>query len=338
MYSKRELFLFCLLGLFVIGMKYSSEPETWNASTPVYEVLNAFGEKLPAHAVTHRDETQIQRGKELVHQGRTIGPDGKKSKYISKFYLCINCHSTVQEDPDLREFNPETRLSYVAEKGLKFLQGSPFFGIANRESWYNDDYILKYGDLVIPASKSLAESTQLCAKVCSSGRYLEDWELNAILAYYWDIQFKLGDLALSEKELNQINQAKKGDNPEMIALIKSKYALKSPATFGEVPENPAKGYGLKGDPNRGKLIFELSCMTCHSEEGVSGMSLSPSKLTFKKFENNLDKNTDYNLYHISRHGTYADKGKPRYMPLYTEERLSNQQVEDLRAYIVQEAN
>ena len=67
------------------------------------------------------------------------------------------------------------------------------------------------------------------------------------------------------------------------------------------------------------------------------MTLETDKVTFQKFKRHLSKNTDYNLYNIVRHGTYAGEGKPRYMPLYPEERLSNQQLEDLKAYILKEA-
>ena len=68
------------------------------------------------------------------------------------------------------------------------------------------------------------------------------------------------------------------------------------------------------------------------------MTLDNDKLTFQKFKRNLTKKTDYNLYDIIRHGTYAADGKPRYMPLYPEERMSNQQIEDLNAFMLAEAN
>jgi mono/diheme cytochrome c family protein len=319
----------------VVGMKFPDQK--WNDETPIYEVLKSYGEQMPSHAPKETNAEIIKRGRDLVFEGRTIGPNGKKSKFISKFYVCTSCHNPAQEDPNLKFFDPEARLDYVAANNMKFLQGSTFFGIANRETWYNDDYVLKYGALVEPASKSLAEATQLCAKVCSSGRHLEDWELEAILAFYWDNQIKLGDLELSKEEKKQILNGKKGDNKDVRDLIKSKYAQKSPATFGKTPDVHSKGYGLVGDASNGKKIYELSCQSCHQVGGVAGMILGNDKLTFQKFKRHLNKNTHYNLYEIIKHGTYAAEGKPRYMPLYPEERMSNQQVEDLKAYILQEA-
>lgn len=312
--------------------------KSWNDNTPIYELLEAFGEKLPDHARKENDTTKIRRGYDLIHYGRTVGANGKKSKYISKFYVCTSCHNPVRENPDLANPNPDDRLEYAIKNNLKFLQGTTFFGIANRESWYNGDYVLKYGDLVKPANKSLSESTQLCAKVCSSGRYLEDWELEAILAYYWSNQISLGDLTLDKDEKNKILQAAVGDQPELIQLIKSKYALKSPATFGHSPSDKSKGYSFEGNPDNGAQLYKLACQACHQKEGVAGMPLENNRLAFNKFKRNMTKHNLYNIYDIVRHGTYTDKGKPRYMPHYTKERMSDQQLEDLRAFIEREAS
>ena len=322
------LLLLCVFSWSFSAMKKNAvEP-----SMTISEALKVFGEPYPEHARPNADSATIQRGYELVYLGRTTDPNGRQSKYISKYFVCTSCHNQVQEDPVLNQMDPEARLNFAVENELKFLPASTFFGIANRESWYNDDYYKKYGDLVKPANKSLAEATQLCAKVCSSGRYLEEWELEAILAYYWSIQVSLKDLDLSEDEWKElINSA---DTEKAIAMLKSKYALKSPATFGELPQAMDKGFSTyTGDPKKGEQIYRLSCMACHQDGGVSDISFDYSKLTFNKFLRNINKNHPYNLYQIVRHGTYTDQGKPRYMPLYPKERLSDKQVEDLRAYM-----
>lgn len=300
------------------------------------DLLISLGDEKPTHYRENPTAELIERGRALVHNGKAIGPDGKMGPFISKYFACTSCHNQVQEDPIITKFDPQARLDYAAENDLKFLPATTFWGIYNRESWYNDDYILKYGDLVVPASKSLEESTQLCAKVCSSGRYLEDWELEAILAYYESIQLTINDLDLTESDREVMRSD--APNEEKLALIKSKYATKSPATFPKAPENKIAGYaGLIGNSANGKKIYELSCQACHQDGGVSPILLDDAELTFKKFKNNFNKNGDWNIYDIILHGTYADKGKPRYMPLYPKERMSPQQIEDLRAYIVQEA-
>jgi len=322
------LLVFCVL---CWGFNKNKSIE-YSEETAISVILHELGEPLPKHARPDADEATIKRGFELVHEGRTTGPNGKKSKYISKYFNCTSCHNQVQEDPILNTLNPESRLEYAIEKELKFLPASTFYGIANRESWYNDDYYKKYGELVKPANNSLAEATQLCAKVCSSGRYLEEWELEAILAYYWSIQVRVKDLDLNESEKAQFKNPT--NKEESISMLKRKYALKSPATFGEHPSNFRVGYSnLEGNSERGKQLYKLSCMACHQAGGVSDITFDYSPLTFQKFLRQIDKSGNYNLYDIIRHGTYADKGKPRYMPLYPKERLSDQQVEDLRAYM-----
>lgn len=322
------LLLFCALAW---GFNKADQPQ-FTEETPLSDILVQLGVPLPIHARPEANEASIKQGYDLVHFGRTVGPDGKKSKYISKYFNCTSCHNQVQENPVLSDFSPEARLEFAVENNLKFLPASTFYGIANRESWYNDDYYKKYGDLVKPANKSLAEATQLCAKVCSSGRYLEDWELEAILSYYWSIQIKLGDLALTAEEMSKLLNP--GQNKEVLEMIQSKYALRSPATFGDLPTDYEKGFGLKeGDPLKGEAVYKLSCMACHQDGGVSDITFDYNRLTFQKFLRQITKSGNYNLYDIVRHGTYTELGKPRYMPLYPKERLSDQQIEDLRAYM-----
>lgn len=338
MKRKKHLLFLIFLPAFAIFMQGQSASDltVLTKESTISEALVYLGEALPEHARPKADSATLKRGYELLTLGRTIGPDGKKSKYISKYYVCTSCHNLNQENPVLSSVDPQARLEYAEKNNLKFLPGSGFFGIANRETWYNGDYEKKYGKLVEKARNSLAEATQLCATVCSSGRLLEQWELEAILAYYWQNQIKLGDLNLSKVEWVQIRNSQK--KAEVIELLKSKYMLYSPATFGEGPANFLNGYkGIDGDYENGKKVWELSCMSCHQADGVSTATFDNSKLTFKKFMRHLNQDHPYNLYKISRYGTYAEKGKPRYMPLYPLERLSDKQLEDLRVFIEQKS-
>ena len=68
------------------------------------------------------------------------------------------------------------------------------YGIVDRTSWFNDDYVKKYGDLVAPANKSLVGATNLCSKECSQGRSLTDFEMDAVLTYLWTLGLRWGDL------------------------------------------------------------------------------------------------------------------------------------------------
>ena len=321
--------------LFSTVSNNDSTPKQWNAESDLFEVLHSFGEPVPKHKKQFTDE-QIRLGMEIVYEGRAKKTNGKFSKRVSKYYECTTCHNQEQEDPDLRFSNPDTRLPYVKKKGIPFLQGTTFKGIVNRESWYNDDYVKKYGaEVVGKAHKSLRESIQLCAIECSQGRPMKDWELDAVMAYYWSIDFKLKDLNLSGADYNKLNAfAKKGNNQEAIDWLKSFYLQKSPAHFFDAPASKWDGYkGFKGDINRGRDIYELSCLHCHHPDGVSYYILEDDLLSFKDLKRTMFKNSHFSIYQIIPYGTYAIPGHRPYMPHYPLERMSKQQVEDLRAYI-----
>lgn len=325
------------VSILIMGWKPKQPPQSadWDENTPLIEVLLALGEDKPLHYLDEISPEMITRGEELFTKGRTQKPDGKGvSTFISKYYMCTNCHNTVQEDPDLRKSDPELRLSYAVEQNLPFLQGTTMYGSANRESWYNDDYFKKYGDLVKAAQNSMEEAIQLCAQECAQGRKLEDWESKAIVAYIWSISYTLGDLQLREDTWKRLKQSQSSPKlaEAMITELKSYYSLKSPATFSYPPEDPNIGYGIAGDADNGKRVYDLSCKKCHAYNGVSRYLLDDSKLTFKKLYKNFDE-----VYDLIRIGTYAQPGARPYMPHYTMERMSNQQIEDLKSYVSYQA-
>ena len=338
----RALVSIALLALILSSFADKSlSSKVWTHSTSLAQLLEELGEPRPKHYMAPSQEA-IKKGEEIVKYGRTIGPNGKRSSYVSKHYSCTSCHNLEQEDPDLRFSDPETRLQYVKEKGLPFLQGSTFKGIVNRETWYNDDYVKKYGDEKIEiAHKDLRESIQLCAIECSQGRPMEEWEIDAVLAYYWSLEFNLNDLGLTVMDLKQLNQ-KWNDPQQKEALrkwLKSFYLQKSPAHFYDAPPNKTEGYaGLDGNPAAGKDLYELSCLHCHKTNGVSHYILDNSKDSFKHLNKMIPKDSHFSLYQIIAYGTYAIPGHRPYMPHYPKERMNQQQIEDLRAYIELMAN
>ena len=326
--------LMILSGVMVI--EHHQELKRWDEKTTVKEVLHALGEPRSPHYIKPTPE-QIKMGEELVKFGRTTDANGKKTQYISKYYVCTTCHNLEQEDPDLRVSDPEARLPYVKAKGIPFLQGTTFKGIVNRESWYNDDYVKKYGDEKIEiAHKNLRESIQLCAVECSQGREMEDWEIEAVLAYYWTLQFSLKDLGLTATDLEKLNDQTMSEQEKMDTRrwLKSFYNPVSPAHFYDAPPDKSAGYaGLVGNPSIGKDLYELSCLHCHRAGGVSHYILADEELDFRHLKKMIPKDSHFSLYQIIAYGTYAIPGHRPYMPHYSAERMSKQQVEDLRAYI-----
>ena len=171
---------------------------------------------------------------------------------------------------------------------------------------------------------------------------MENWEIDAVLAYYWSLELKMNEIDLTESDWKKLqkdgNDATKKE--ATIAWLKSKYATTSPAHFYDSPKDKSKGYeGTKpGNPEIGKDIYELSCVFCHkANKGVSHYILDDSKMSFQHLKNKMFRNSHMSIYQLIPYGTYAIPGHRPYMPHYPMERMTKQQVEDLRAYIVQQA-
>lgn len=307
----------------------------------VAEVLLELGdEPLPHYPDTTLPGVSAAVGRALFQEGIAQQPGGGTTSKQSKHFVCTSCHNIEREDPDLSVADPQARLEYVKEKGLPFLQGTALYGVVNRRNFYNGYYEKKYGDLVRPARNNLREAIQLCAIECSQGRLLEDWEVESVLAYLWTIDLKVKDLQLSEEEKEKIKSASPDSQmaEEAIQVLKSKYLDGSPATFVEPPRDRSEGYpNLTGDPANGKLIYELSCLHCHEGGRYAFFELDKSKVTFKYLLKHIDRYSRYSLYQVTRWGTQPLQGKRSYMPNYTAEKMSSQQLEDLRSYIEQEA-
>lgn len=325
-----------VLGFFLISaVLYEKKSLALPKDYSVARLLETLGEQ-PSENFANLSiaGVSVQRGKDIVEKGSS--KDGYlKSKRQSKYFNCLACHNQEREDPDLTNPDPTARLKYVKEKGLPFVQGSPFYGVVNRTHFYNGDYEKKYGDLVKPTRENIREAIQLCAVECSQGRPLDDFELESVLAYFWTLEYKISDLDLSADEFAQVEKAfDSGKNiAGAAALIKSKYITHSPATFLDPPKDRNTGDGLVGNADNGKLIYEISCQYCHYENDYSFLTLDNSSLTFKHLSTDAPTYKPHSLYQVIRYGTYPKRGKRAYMPLYTKEKMTDQQMADLRAYL-----
>ncbi|MEL7123192.1 MAG: c-type cytochrome [Bacteroidota bacterium] len=302
----------------------------------ITQVLEKLGQPVTANRVNNEiPGVSAESGRDLVLYGIATDINGKKTSRQSKHFVCTTCHNVEREDPDLRYTDPQARLLYVRDKGLPFLQGSALYGAVNRTTFYNDDYIKKYGDLVKEAKNSIRAAIQLCAVECSQGRPLEDWELESVLAYLWEIDLKVKDLNLNENQKSQIAKAVNDNSNQTAAieLIESMYLKKSPATFVDPPADRKKGYELQGDADNGQLLYEQSCLHCHEGGRYAMFKLDHSNFSLKHLDKHFSRYTRYSTYQVSRYGTSPINGKRAYMPNFTLEKMSNQQLEDLRAYV-----
>lgn len=328
-----------LLAVLISGYWVFRLPEAGSLQEdlPVADLLLKLGDApLPHQPDMSIPGVSAARGRELVRYGMTTRPEGGKTKRQSRHFVCTSCHNVEREDPDLRFSDPQGRLEYVRQKGLPFLQGTTLYGAVNRIRFYNGDYEKKYGQLVVPARENIREAIQLCAVECSQGRRLEPWELESILAYLWTIGLKMSDLGLNSMQQDRLYAALRDgkDRQEVMALIKSRYLSGSPATFLDPPPNRREGAaGLSGNAENGRWIYELSCLHCHEGGKYALFKLDHSKTTFQYLKKHLPLYTRYSAYQVVRYGTSPVPGKSSYMPNYTQERLTPQQMEDLRAYI-----
>lgn len=337
---KKVSSLFILLSIIFLSANTFSNSEkankeiraAWDANTPVAEILKNLGSEVNNHGVDNPSAAMIEQGKDLVLKGIATTPTGEKTKKQSKNFVCTHCHNVQKEDPNLALPNPDDRLTYAIENDLPFLQGTTLYGVVNRTAWYNGDYDKKYGDLVEPARKDLREAVQLCAVECSQGRALEDWEMDAVVAYLWTLQLKAGDLNLSDSDWAKLKEGK--TDVATAKWLQDQYFQASPATFIGAYESIQASDKLEGNPERGKSIYELSCLHCHAPSThVTEFTLDNSQLTFKFLRNNFGKYNHYSLFQLSRYGTSPKMGYRPYMPNYMLERMSHQQMADLKAYI-----
>lgn len=307
----------------------------------VSAVLEKLG-KVNNNKVNNSIEgVSAQNGEKLVSIGFSVKQNGKgKTSKQSPYFTCNACHNTAKEFDDLSNLSSQNRLEYAEKNDLPFLQGSSFYGLVNRTTFYNDDYQKKYGSVstIEAASTDIREAIQLCATQCSQGRSLADWEIESLLAYFWTLELKIKDLnlTLAEKTSLENSLTKQEDLASSINLLQSKYSQNSPAHFQEdrpfEPITEAMKKDVDGFKN-GQLIYERSCLHCHEKRRYSFFGLDNSQFSFVNLINRSKKGGKGGLHKITRYGTSPLAGKKAYMPLYPIEKLSEQQLEDLRIYI-----
>ena len=122
-------------------------------------------------------------------------------------------------------------------------------------------------------------------------------------------------------------------------MLRAKYLQKYPAKFLDPIPVDQRGMGNKGDADRGKFIYEKSCMHCHKKGGVTKTVFGSGKKEKDEewLASYFAKTNGGSIYHIVRTGTSPGKKTKMYMPIYTEEKLPDSQLEDLAAYLLQQS-
>ncbi len=321
----------------VIDKPAADTEKAWEKYS-VSKVLKALGDDSYWEIDESIKGVSAQKGYELFHTGFITSERGTKKRKQSKHFVCTSCHNVVKEELDLTKADPEKRLEYTYANDLPFLQGTTMYGAVSRRLFYNDDYEKKYGDLVFAARENIREAIQLCAVECAQGRKLADWEIESLLAYLWTIDLKISDLQLSSDELTSLQASLDGeitDNGPIIETIKSKYLDGSPAHFSD-PNIDRALYGMQaGNADNGQKIYESSCLHCHKNQRYSYFNLDTTQMSLRYLKNRINKYNDFSIYQVVRYGVHSIPGRKSYMPHYPLEKMSQQQLLDLRAYIEQ---
>lgn len=295
----------------------------------VEDVLIELGDPKPQHYIEKIDLDSAKMGEELVYFGRLL--DHSNSR-ISKYFVCTDCHNQVLETDDPADESPKRVLEFSKKNDIPFLPGSTFYGMYNKRHWYNGDYDKKYGDLVKDTRDTLYNAIQLCATQCSQGREMDPWEIRCVMHYYKKIQIKVSDLKFSNEEYTQFSNLVTVGNAKAIGMVKGKYNEINDAHFGtsEIPK--IEGYEPSFD--NGEYIYKKGCMHCHApEREMTNFDLDMNKLSFKFLYAKKDKYNHFSISHITRYGTYAINGRRQYMPQYTFENMSDEQMLDLMHFI-----
>lgn len=312
-------------------------------------------------------ETWSDWGRDLATVGFVNAPPSQEqtSEQISDHYACVTCHTTTLEGPDPSLADPDEAFAVAQQSGLgqRLTQGAGFVGMVNRHSYYGGLFA-KYHGLCVPLEygqaftlpkvcwpegrtmnpQSLEDAIQVCARYCGVGRYLEEWEVLALLTWFWDMELTIDDLALSAAHKREVLEAMAHPdaNPDRTGvargLVRASFLKTAPfsmhempvftdGTPGEYPDGPRP----QGDAGRGKDVYAASCLNCHSTQimPMDGAQLVKDQEIFYKA-----------IVHGGEHSTVRSilriipnlLGKP-YMPEYARERLSRQQIEDIRSYL-----
>ena len=304
------------------------------ANISVSYALDILREDRPIHYLMNVDEDSARIGEELVRFGKL--EDGSNTR-ISKYFVCTDCHNLTLETDDPSDESPERVLEYSKENGIPFLPASTFYGMFNKEHWYNGDYSKKYGELVKPTRDTLFNAIQLCATQCSQGREMEDWEIRSVMHYYKSIELKISDLKFTSREYGEFTTYLSSNNKKAVALLKSKYNQINDAHFGtsEIP----KIDGYEPIAENGEFIYKEGCLHCHAVgRNITNFDLDDTQLTHKFLLSKKNKYNSFSISHITRYGTYAISGRKQYMPMYSYENMSDEQMLDLMYYIEKKAN
>jgi hypothetical protein len=338
------LLLLITLTTLAHQVNQSATPQlTITDETKVWTVMSGLG-KVNVNALYRNPQHDVLKGEQLVTKGLTIDFQGKTTARTSPKLTCIACHTVEREHPIFGTMDPQSRLEHGDTTGIPFLPGAPFYGLVNRVAFFTDDYQSnfqhKHQQALVDGHRNIRLAIQACNKVYAKGRTLDNWEIESILAYLWTLELQMGDLKVPDTIVSVVERAISSNlnGSKAVNLMRRYYPEVYPATLASpIPpsERPEVSPVLNSYKN-GKRIYRLSCLHCHAGKRFSSFKLDRSQKTFKFLKKHLDSDSRYSIYDALRYSPDS-KANRLNIPHYTAQRMSDQQIQDLRFYIAQRA-
>lgn len=332
-----SLFLFMSFGL-------KSKPQfTLNDETPLWDVLVKLG-KIKTNMLDTTKQYSVRKGEELVYFGQTTDFRGNSTSRLSKKLVCSACHSTESEYGMSDMYDPQARLDHCDSLDRPFLPASPLFGMINRRYFFNEDYITVFQTddqkLKNDAHTDIRSAIQFCNQYIARGRELKEWEVESIIAFMWTMELKIGDLNLSQVDKDKVQYAidNNRSNARAVDIVRRYYPEIYPASL-EAPQEVAlrkQTSPILNSFTNGKVVYQRSCLHCHRNKRYSNFKMDMEQSTFKFLKKHLDDTSRHSIYDVIRYNP-GSKGNKAGMPHYSNERMSNQQLQDLRFFIIQVA-
>lgn len=314
-------------------------------STTLWDIMVKLGKIRPS-TLDPTKQYSPEKGRQLLERGFAADFTGKVGKPLSSRYTCTSCHTIEREHFSASTVDAQKRLEYSDSVGVPFLPGAPLYGVVNRVMFFNDDFQTKFkGDMAATFRKAhiggLREAIQTCNQVFAKGRKMEDWEIESILSYFWTMELKMGDLRLDSADLIKVEQAVNSDkdNARAVNILRRYYNEFYPSHLPEplAPEKRRKVSPVANSFTNGWRVYKWSCLYCHQHRRNSRFALDVNDRSFKLLKKNFEANSRYSIYDLVRYHP-GSAGNRTGMPLYTAERMSDQQLQDLRFFIIQMAN
>lgn len=322
-----SLKVFILMWATLIFSRSTLAGEKIGKETSLYKVLVSLGMEAANYELPNVNQKMIEQGRKIVVDG-VLPREGSPRQ--SEFFKCIDCHSVTKESENLMDSSPEVKQEYASTHNTTWAPGSTLKGLVNRSSYYNDEYREKYGSLLSDLEDGdLKGAIQICATACSQGTELNSEEMDAVLAYLWSLELNLGDLDLNKQDYLDLNNPDKTENDKekLIQHLKTKFPQKERAHFVSYRKSYKKVKRAKGNIQSGEQVWKHSCLNCH---GADHMDDYGNKFSAKSLQDMPAKI----LTRMIRKGSdQLSEDKWLYMPAYSKEKITDQQIKDLYEYI-----